>query len=448
MRRLIPLVLLAVALSTPAATAQTFTSQINFVQQLPTSSPTARREHAMVFDAARSRTVLFGGWGPTGRLGDTWTWDGTTWQPRFVAAPPARHQHAMAYDPNRHVVVLFGGNSASGNMNDTWEWNGTTWAQVASSGPSVRYGHAMAFDGNLGAVLLHGGDSGPSETWAWDGTTWTQVATGPSLTEPAMAFDELHQLVVMVQGSDLYTWDGSTWTQRPPLGFVPTLAGSGLVYHGRRERIVATGVTQPSYVAQRTYELDASTGYWSQLSEAGASMPARDYSTLVYDQSSDQLVFFGGFRSPSTYFNDTWSTVPLPAGSLTFGVGCGQSPLDLQPVAPPIVGQFATAELTNAPTSIAVASVGFSDTSFSGFPLPVPLDSYGLAGCDLLISPDIFGYVLGTAGSGNPEFAFPVPNVARLVGLYVYAQVVCVAPGENTANLIVSNGVRWTIGDS
>jgi hypothetical protein len=36
----------------------------------------------MAYDQARSEVVLFGGNGP-GALGDTWTWDGTTW----VAGP-------------------------------------------------------------------------------------------------------------------------------------------------------------------------------------------------------------------------------------------------------------------------------------------------------------------------------------------------------------------------
>jgi hypothetical protein len=39
----------------------------------------------MTHDAARGEVILFGGNGARGALGDTWTWDGTTWRIPFVA---------------------------------------------------------------------------------------------------------------------------------------------------------------------------------------------------------------------------------------------------------------------------------------------------------------------------------------------------------------------------
>lgn len=55
----------------------------------------------MAFDDSNDRVVLFGGSGLGGTLGDTWLWDGASWQPQFVAAPSPRYEHAMVYDSGR-----------------------------------------------------------------------------------------------------------------------------------------------------------------------------------------------------------------------------------------------------------------------------------------------------------------------------------------------------------
>ena len=50
------------------------------MERFPATSPSARGGSAMAYDAARGRVVLFGGADVDGTpLGDTWTWDGTTW---------------------------------------------------------------------------------------------------------------------------------------------------------------------------------------------------------------------------------------------------------------------------------------------------------------------------------------------------------------------------------
>ena len=55
--------------------------------------------------------------------GDTWEWDGTAWTQRSPASAPSPQQgHAMAYDAARGRVVLFGGHD-SFRRGDTWEWD-------------------------------------------------------------------------------------------------------------------------------------------------------------------------------------------------------------------------------------------------------------------------------------------------------------------------------------
>jgi hypothetical protein len=150
--------------------------------------PIARGYAAMTYDSARGVTVMFGGYSSPGlHSGETWEWDGTTWNYRAIDGPSPRYGHAMAYDSARHVTVLFGGYTNTGPYynGETWEWDGTTWTQRAGSGPSPREHHAMAYDAARGVTVLFGGDglNGYSnETWEWNGVTWTQrVVSGPSL---------------------------------------------------------------------------------------------------------------------------------------------------------------------------------------------------------------------------------------------------------------------------
>ena len=72
--------------------------------------------------------MLFGGYGGRGGLGDTWTWNGTDWTQRAPAqSPPPRYDHAMAYDSARQRLVLFGGITPD-FLADTWTWDGSTWS--------------------------------------------------------------------------------------------------------------------------------------------------------------------------------------------------------------------------------------------------------------------------------------------------------------------------------
>ena len=79
----------------------------------------------MAYDAATRNVVLFGGTARHGALGDTWTWDGSTWTKQAPkTSPPARFGASMAYDAATGNVVLFGGLNGAGvrPLNDTWTW--------------------------------------------------------------------------------------------------------------------------------------------------------------------------------------------------------------------------------------------------------------------------------------------------------------------------------------
>ena len=196
--------------------------------------------HALAFDESRGRIVLFGGWDHTNpvKLGDTWEWDGSTWEEMTpTVSPPARDAHSMAYDATRRRVVLFGGQpSFSGILADTWLWDGANCTEaVTDNGPAARRFHAMVYDAQGDRTVLFGG-SNPNfvptyldDTWVWDGSRWTAV--DPRLTPPrrsghAMAYDAARQRVVLFSGEGTRI-RSSTWIfgETEPASQVPYGAG-------------------------------------------------------------------------------------------------------------------------------------------------------------------------------------------------------------------------------
>lgn len=139
-----------------------------------TSGPGMRMWHAMAYDKARQRTVLFGGNSGGTRFDDTWEWDGTAWEQKFPAVrPPARNGHAMVYDELSGKTLMWGGDVSQ----DAWEWDGTTWTQVEGGGPAALYYVSGAYDTDAQRIVVHGGEGGsspiqsPGSTWVWERET-------------------------------------------------------------------------------------------------------------------------------------------------------------------------------------------------------------------------------------------------------------------------------------
>jgi hypothetical protein len=192
--------------------------------EIKTTTPHARAEACMVYDSARRRLVLFGGYnvvaGRRTRFGDTWEWDGKIWQQVSTSGPSSRNGAAMTYDPIRQRVVLFGGNGPSG---ETWTWDGKSWSEAKPVVTAGRFNSVMAFDEARQQVLRFGGWNGKirvGDTWTFDGMVWQQIdAAGPEArNHAAMVYDAKRQRLVLFGGhdgervfGDTWEWDGSKW---------------------------------------------------------------------------------------------------------------------------------------------------------------------------------------------------------------------------------------------
>ncbi|MFN0133540.1 MAG: immunoglobulin domain-containing protein [Phycisphaerales bacterium] len=135
-----------------------------------TVGPGSRSRHASAFDAATATTVVYGGSittsGQTTVLSDTWTWDGMTWTKRATVGPSARRDSAMVYDAARARLILFGG--ASDPVGETWLGNSSgnapmlvilqgPAAQVASPGQTAMFTVAASGFGTLTYRWRHNG---------------------------------------------------------------------------------------------------------------------------------------------------------------------------------------------------------------------------------------------------------------------------------------------------
>jgi len=198
-------------------------------ERVDSLGPPSRSGAAMAYDARRRRVVLFGGTRPSGggELDDTWEWDGHRWQrmiaPGASANPPGRVLHAMAFDEARGRVVLFGGATLTSGkpepLGDTWEWDGRDWRRIDVTGPAARDHVAMAYSPVQRGIVLHGGGT-PLEgmlgdTWLYDGRAWTRMLdAGPARGRHRLLYDPVERAVLLYGGYDGRRRTSELWALR------------------------------------------------------------------------------------------------------------------------------------------------------------------------------------------------------------------------------------------
>lgn len=299
---------------------------------------------AIAFDADRGKAILFGGRSavdPRAQLGDTWEWDSATSTWTEIVAPGikprARFGHAVAYDAARKRVVLFGGYADSDPMTDTWTWDGASWSRVGTSAtahPAARSGHGMAFDAQRGRVVLYGQsgpfivgsvpgpNTAPTDTWEWDGAGWTKAGNGGngSVTSdgpyrlPAVYDTQRKQVVRLDVTGGRYqqtfvvkAWNGSSWSTINGSAVGPKVDGASATSYGA------------AYDAGRSRLLLTSTGYpWKAAEFSFFEEPNR---APVLGAVAAQRVFAGDSLRVQLAASDPdghpvrYRVTPLPAGA-------------------------------------------------------------------------------------------------------------------------------------
>jgi hypothetical protein len=291
-----------------------------WTQRFPVNAPTARYGHSMVYDSARQRIVLFGG-STTGMgtdLSDTWEWDGSNWLERHPATQPsARASHSMAFDSIRQRTVLFGGfgNGPSGTfLSDTWEYDGVTWTpRISNPSPQPRGLHAMTYDALSARIMLFGGYGAfaqDASTWVWNGMTWQHLTAphAPNRMVGKLEYDVFQKKVVLVAPEGdlgLWEWSGSDWVPKVVSAPKPIERSSfATAYDSERGQLIVFSGTNGSASLIDTWEFNGVK--WAQPN-ALLVPSARTHQAMAYDSVHQNVVLFGGRDSASGgAFDDTW----------------------------------------------------------------------------------------------------------------------------------------------
>src|ERR1035437_2766927 len=162
----------------------------------------------------------------------TWVYDyvANTWTDVSPPAlsPPSRNSHALVYDTAADRVILFGGGDAFVDYNDTWAYNykKNTWTQLspATQPLSRSYGY-LAYDSEHDRIVLFGGVDYTEtqiygDTWVfnyWD-QTWTQlnpkVSPSPRGWFGMGCSPKANRIVIFGGGTDRDHFTDETWTYR------------------------------------------------------------------------------------------------------------------------------------------------------------------------------------------------------------------------------------------
>jgi hypothetical protein len=243
------------------------------------SAPAPRVNASMAFDPGLNELVLFGGRSPYALFNDTWEFNGSSWSsvgsssPNSTNTPPTRYGATLVYSAANSDLVLFGGTGFSAGtyplLGDTWTFGSSGWAPVhPASSPSPRMFTAAA-ELPSGTPILFGGlgATGPlGGTWEFTGSTWTNE-TGLLGAPPANRSGAFAAPVSVGNGTGYVLVFGG-------LGNTTALDDTGAV--GANAIVVTAGAATPSALdtLQTTTLTVVAFGPTTTLTYAWSGLPA------------------------------------------------------------------------------------------------------------------------------------------------------------------------------
>lgn len=317
-------------------------------------SNSARMYHAMVYIPSAQVHLLHGGLGTNSSqiFGDTSFWNGQSWTTFFGGEPTdGRYGHAITVDTTHHsnattqnLVLIFGGTNTTGRLSETWYYDGQGWAQLFPvSSPTARVHTAMTFHAANGLTMLFGGYTGSisAETWKLDVSdistpVWT--ALSPAIVPPGrchhcISYDPVRQRTVMFGGTDGYVsfndtweWDGTNWSLIPVTTSPPPRIDASMTYDPVNKVIVLFGgYLDTALNSNGLFNIYSDVWYydgtsWTQQLFFGPS--PRAGAAISFDKNQNYLFMLGGanggptrdlvFNNPeTTTYQDTWELLTL-----------------------------------------------------------------------------------------------------------------------------------------
>lgn len=322
----------------------------HWTQLTPSGTPPIARYGAVaVFDPARNRMLLHGGFLSNGSpMGDLWRLD-LSGTPTWVQISPTtgigpRGLACAVADSVRDRMVIMGGLTSNLSLGDTWQYplGGGIWSEIPTIGAGpYAVGHAGAYDPLHDQLVVFGGADAATQTYlqgAWRlrfGTATPTWSRGPltGAVPPPMAFasavydpiaDALrifggwggHPSTVSQDVWTLWLHPSPNWGAPLPSNAPPATGrqGAAAAYDSQHHRMILFG-GQRSWHPIGTenlndvwvLDLNAVPPVWSELTAAGTPPEGRGFASLVYDPSGNRVILFGGENDAGARFQDLWS---------------------------------------------------------------------------------------------------------------------------------------------
>lgn len=230
---------------------------------------------------------------------------------------PAQLDPRACYDSSRNELVAFGRYDATlGNRAETWVFDGSSWVQrFPSTVPPSHHAGAMAYDElRQRVVMLQGNIGSPSSTWEWDGLDWQLIATNnnpTSRSQPGLVFDNQRGRMVLVGGmafspsAECWEYDGTDWQLRAPLPGAPR-GQAACVFDPSQGKTLVIGGSDGSFGLQDAWAFDGTS--WAAAPDLGRGPTALVGAAMAIEPGGTSVLLYGGsngLRWP-TYRNETW----------------------------------------------------------------------------------------------------------------------------------------------
>lgn len=303
--------------------------------------PPARRGQSAIYDSARDRMIVFGGFDGAGYgnglQNDVWALSlsgAPTWSQLAPGGTPPvpRAAHSAIYDPVQDRMVVFGGFDGSADRDDVWTLSlagPETWTRLNPGGPAPRHAHSTMYDPTRNRMVIFGGVSNGTrlgDAWALDLSfpQWSNLnptGTPPSHRyAPVAVYDPSDDRMVVFGGYDgagradtwSLTFSGTpAWSDLTPSGAPPSGRWlHGAVYDSARDRLVTFGGEDdafPDYLGDAFALSLSGSPAWSGVGVPPVPSP-RAFHSAVYDAAHRRMIVFGGAISIyGAYSNEAWA---------------------------------------------------------------------------------------------------------------------------------------------
>lgn len=312
--------------------------------------PSVRAGHAAIWDEGRREMVVFGGsgfqvgnevWTLSPQAPEIWNLQLRCGLGHFPV-PAFRSGHSAIYDPLRDRMIVFGGdldvhddyNYNVSPANDVWAWNldGVTgWTELATGGPrpDPRTAHSAIYDAKPDRMIVFGGWNGATyfnDVWELrfePAPTWERILPSGKPPPPLRRHVAIHDRLrdrMLVHGGEVSSYSPNTAIWELSLRGTPAWRelsvqtffapkprwGHSAVYDPPRDRLIFFGGLDGNSTKSDVWALSLhGTPRWHQFAPDGGYWMNRLWASLVFDESEDQLVMYGGYGY--SYLADAWA---------------------------------------------------------------------------------------------------------------------------------------------